>query len=154
MPKRKPAYTLHKPTGQARVRIDGKDRYLGRYRSLESRNRYDDLIAEWLDRNGDVTRYTLTIADLCILFMQHAERYYQKNGEATNEVNAIRSALRSIVKLYADIPARQFGPTRLKLVRESMVKQGYCRTNINKRVGRIRRMFRWAVENEYVPPDV
>ena len=87
--------------------------------------------------------------------MRHAEQYYRKNGEATNEVNAIRSALRSIVKMYADTPARQFGPKRLKNVRESMVKQGYyCRTNINKRVGRIRRMFRWAVENEYVSPEV
>ena len=41
--------------------------YLGRYGSAESRERYDDLIAEWLCKNGDVTRYTLTIADLCIL---------------------------------------------------------------------------------------
>lgn len=32
MPKtlRKPAYLLHKPTGQARIRIDRKDHYLGR----------------------------------------------------------------------------------------------------------------------------
>ncbi len=27
MPKTKPAYLLHKPTGQARVRIDGRDTY-------------------------------------------------------------------------------------------------------------------------------
>ena len=46
MPKRKPAYTLYKPTGQARVRIDGKDHDLGRFRSPESRNRYDELIVE------------------------------------------------------------------------------------------------------------
>lgn len=58
------------------------------------------MIAEWLDRNGDVTRYTLTIDDLCILFMQHAEQYYRKNGEPTNEVNVIRIALRHIVNLY------------------------------------------------------
>ena len=42
--KRKPAYTLHKPTGQARVRIKGKDHYLGEYGTPESRERYDDLI--------------------------------------------------------------------------------------------------------------
>jgi hypothetical protein len=34
--KRKPSYLLHKATGQARVRIDGKDEYLGEYGSLES----------------------------------------------------------------------------------------------------------------------
>ncbi len=46
--KRKPAYLLHQATGQARVRIDRKDHYLGVFGSQESRDRYDDLIAEWL----------------------------------------------------------------------------------------------------------
>jgi hypothetical protein len=32
----KPAYTLHRPTGEARVRIDGRDQYLGTYASSES----------------------------------------------------------------------------------------------------------------------
>jgi hypothetical protein len=49
MPKilKKPAYTLHKPTGQARVRIGQRDYYLGEYGSPESRDQYDALIAEW-----------------------------------------------------------------------------------------------------------
>ena len=51
--KRKPSYLLHKPTSQARVRIDGKDHYLGEYGSQESRDRYDDLVAEWFALNGD-----------------------------------------------------------------------------------------------------
>jgi len=52
MPKtlRKPAYLLHKPSGQARVRIDRKDRYLGNYGSPESREAYDDIIADWFAR--------------------------------------------------------------------------------------------------------
>jgi hypothetical protein len=37
MPRRKgiPAYSLHKPSGQARVRIEGRDHYLGPYDSPE-----------------------------------------------------------------------------------------------------------------------
>ena len=50
--KRKPSYLLHKPTGQARVRIDGKDIYLGEYGTPESRDRYDDLMTEWFARQG------------------------------------------------------------------------------------------------------
>ena len=73
--------------------------------------------------------------------MRHAEQYYRKNGEPTNEVNAIRSALRNIVNLYRKSPAREFGPKRLKTVRQAMVEAGYYRTNINKLVGRIKRMF-------------
>lgn len=57
MPKRsKPAYSLHKATGQAQVRINGKDHYLGAYGSPESREIYEDLIAEWFARSGDVSR--------------------------------------------------------------------------------------------------
>ena len=41
-----PSYLLHKPTGQARVRIDGKDHYLGPYGSDESRIAYGKLIAQ------------------------------------------------------------------------------------------------------------
>ena len=43
---RVPAYRLHKPSGQARVIIDGQHIHLGRYGSPESREKYARLIAE------------------------------------------------------------------------------------------------------------
>ncbi len=49
--RRIPAYVHHKPTGQARVRIDGKDFYLGAYGTSESYDRYDELIAGMLERD-------------------------------------------------------------------------------------------------------
>jgi hypothetical protein len=84
--KRKPSYLLHKPTGQARVRIDGKDHYLGAYDYLgaygsrESRERYDDLIAEWFTSESDASRYTLTIDDLALLYLEYAKAYYRMQG--------------------------------------------------------------------------
>jgi hypothetical protein len=48
MSPRTPSYCLHKASVQAVVRISGKDHYLGRYNSPESRTEYDRLIAEWL----------------------------------------------------------------------------------------------------------
>jgi hypothetical protein len=97
--KRKPSYLRHKSTGQARVRIDGKDHYLGPYGSPESRERYDDLIAEWFAK-GDVSNYKLTVDDLSILFAEHAESYYRKDGEPTSEVCSIRHALRPLVAIF------------------------------------------------------
>ena len=50
MPKRDghvPGYLLHKPSGQARVIIDGKHIYLGEYGSPESHEKYARLIAEF-----------------------------------------------------------------------------------------------------------
>jgi hypothetical protein len=49
MPRRKnavPTYSRHKPTGQARTRIAGRDIYLGAYGSRESRLRFAMLAAE------------------------------------------------------------------------------------------------------------
>jgi hypothetical protein len=43
-----PAYRLHKPTGQAVVRIDGRDHYLGKHGAEASQEKYRRLIAEWL----------------------------------------------------------------------------------------------------------
>jgi hypothetical protein len=103
MPKtrRKPAYTHHKGTNQARVRINGKDHYLGEYGSPESRERYDDLIAEWFTTCGDTARYTLTIDDLCLQFMEHAEAYYRhKDDTPTGETTNLRHALSFLVRVH------------------------------------------------------
>ena len=41
-----PKYTRHKSSGQARVRVNGKDVYLGVYNSAESRKEYNRICAE------------------------------------------------------------------------------------------------------------
>jgi hypothetical protein len=53
---------LHKPTGQAYVRINGKFHYLGEYDSPESHKRYEILIAKWLGGTLKTDRDSLTIA--------------------------------------------------------------------------------------------
>ena len=43
-----PAYRLHKPTGQAVVRLDGRDFYLGKHGTEASHEAYRRTVAEWL----------------------------------------------------------------------------------------------------------
>jgi len=63
-----PAYTLHRGTGQARVRIDGRDHYyLGRYESPESRHRYKELVDKWRFEKGAKESPDLTIAQRSVL---------------------------------------------------------------------------------------
>ena len=150
---RKPSYLLHRPSGQARVRIKGKDHYLGEYGSPESRELYDDLIVEWFGR-GDAGHVTLTLDDLALLYVKHAEQHYRKHGRPTSELSCIKTAIRYVIRLYGTSRVRDFGPRALKAVRDAMIADGHCRRSINKHVGRIRRLFRWGVENEYVPSEV
>jgi integrase len=152
--KKKPAYTLHKPTGQARVRIDGHDHYLGAYGSQKSRDEYDGLILEWLAQEGDVRKYTLTVDELAILFMDFARGYYRKNGKVTSEIACYRTALRPLIGLFGTTRVRDFGPRMLKKVRSEFVAAGHVRRTVNSMVTRIRRLFKWGVADQYVPPSV
>jgi integrase len=42
----------------------------------------------------------------------------------------------------------------LRTVREDIIAAGLCRRTINTRIGRLKRVFRWAVSFELVPPAI
>lgn len=155
-----PGYLLHKASGQARARIGGKDHYLGPYGSDESRKRYAELIAVPEGIEVDPFKSSpgsagITIAELTLAYLRHAETYYVKNGEITDEVACVKSAVRHLVKLFGLTAANEYGALKLKATRQSMLDSGtMCRNYINQSVGRIRRMFRWAVENELVDAGI
>lgn len=154
MKKQQPKYALHKATGQARVRIDGKSIYLGEYGSEESRRRYDEVVTDYMKGTLNVSFHKLTISQLSIAYVKHAKSYYVKNGRITSEVSNIQVALRPLVKLHGKGLVAEFGPTKLKQVRELMIQNGIVRKSVNRGIGRIKRMFRWGVENEMVSTNV
>ncbi len=150
-----PAYLLHKASGQARVRIDGRDHYLGVYGSQESRRAYDDLIREWFDRQTDPRQLRITVADLCLIYLPFVETYYRRpDGSPTSEVGSIRDTLKILVGMHGTARIREYTPMKLREVRDEMIRRGFVRTSINQRIGRVRRMFRWAVAEGHVPADV
>jgi integrase len=149
-----PAYRKHKGTGQAVVTLNGRAYYLGRHGSKESRATYNRLIAEWLagGRRLPDADNGLTVSELIRAFWPHVETHYRRpDGTPTNEVGDYKLSLRPLRELYGRTPAKDFGPLALKAVRQRMVEAGLCRGVVNQRIGRIRRMFRWATENELVP---
>ena len=157
--KKTPSLRKHKPTGQAVVTIDAKDYYLGKHGSETARATYDQLIAEWL-ANGRrlppaaARRVDCTVNELVLAYWRHAQAYYVKDGEPTGEVSNVRDALRPLRRLYGRSSAQDFGPGNLKTVREAMIKAGLSRPVVNARVNRIRRAFKWGVEEEMIPPSV
>jgi integrase len=161
-----PSYRLHKPTGQAVVRLDGRDHYLGKHGSDESHEKYRRIIAEWLTAGrakspapADSTvpaAGTTTVNDVILAFLtRHAEAHYRRpDGTPTGELGNYRHSLRPLRQLYGRAPASGFGPLNLKAVRRQMIESGLCRTTINQRVGRIVRVFKWAASEELVPAGV
>ncbi len=157
MPERIPKYRLHRPSGLAVVTVGGRDVYLGKHGSRESRDEYDRVVGEWLAsrparraaRPDDVS-----VGELMLAYLAWADGYYRKDGRPTSEPGNIRAALRPLRRLYGVTPARDFGPLALKAVRRSMIEAGLCRNEVNKRAGQVTRMFRWAAEGEMVPASV
>jgi integrase len=66
----------------------------------------------------------------------------------------VRDAFEIVKRLFGLTPAKDFGPKRLKGCRKRMVKKDWSRGYINSQVARIRRAFRWAVEEEMIPGEV
>ena len=152
---RVPSYRRHKPTGQAVVTINGRDIYLGKWNSAASKDEYDRLIAEFL-ANGRRLQSDAgtTVVEVLNAYRKFAENYYRKDGRVTSEYGCILESLKIVRELYGRKIANDFGPLALKAVRQRMVDKGWSRGHINKAIGRIRRCFKWAVENELVRRDL
>ena len=97
----------------------------------------------------------VSVVELCSRFWRHAGQYYRKpDGSPGKELHHFTQAFKPLKKLYGRTPAIEFGPLALRTVREEMVKIGWCRRHVNFQVSRIKRMFRWATENELLPGSV
>ena len=174
MPRREsvPSYRLHKQSGQAIVTLVDplkrrKDVLLGPYDSPTSRVEYGRVLAEW-EANGryfqphqqtedaaDEAGMALSVNELILRFWTHVEEHYRHpDGTPTSEVDNYRLSLRPLRELHGHTRAREFGPLALKAVRQRMIDQRLCRRLINQRIGRIKRLFKWAVGEELVPPAV
>ena len=155
---RVPKYRHHKASGQAIVTLSGHDHYLGPHDSPASHSAYEKLVAEWLGNGRQLVPParlgTLSVNELLAAYLAFAESYYSRNGKPTSEYVAVRDAMKPVRELYGRTVVRDFGPLALKAVREKMIQQKLARRHINQRVNRVRRVFKWGVENELVPPLV
>ena len=164
MPRQRiPSYRLHKPSGQARVIINGVHIYLGQFNSQKSRAKYAQLLAEHFgsgtfsadDRPplpGELLP-DLTVDELLVKYLGFAEGYYVKDGEPTKELTSMKEAMGHLRGMFGTDSALAFGPKKLKAVREHMiVAHNLSRGVINARINRIKRIFKWAVSEELVEP--
>src|SRR5688572_603176 len=116
-----PTYRLHRPSGQAIVRIDGHTHYLGTWQSPESRARYGELVIEKLGQRPQSLAEQASrdpdrrIEDLIAAYWQHAQDFYKDSatGIATSQLAHIKLVVRHLRHLYADLKITDFGPLKL-----------------------------------------
>jgi integrase len=170
-----PAYRQRAGYSQALVTLTDavtrrrKDFWLGEYGTPESRERYHRLIGKWEaagrrlpSGDWDIAPAErgagMKISELVVEYFDWAKKYYRPN-----EVATLRVALRLLRKMYGESLAVEFGPQKLRLVRESMIRGSesetprripWTRTHCNHQCRRIRAMFKWASSHELVPVSV
>lgn len=151
-----PRYCRHKGTNQAVVTLNGHDFYLGKWNTRASRREYDRLIGEWIagGRQFRSPTHDLTVVELVAQYVKWADRYYRRDGVPTRVLPGIKCAMRYLKNTYAELPACEFGPLRLKSLRERMVKDGLARTYVNQHVAWIKCCFKWGASEELVPATI
>jgi len=104
-----------------------------------------------------------TIRHLCDAYLSHATTYYSNTPAILRHLAALRDLLWLTVD--SELPAAEFGPKRLKAVREVMITGGWARASgrvtkpwsrsyANAQTERLKQMFRWGVGEELVPHAV
>lgn len=160
-----PKIYLHKPTGRARVRLLGRDWYLGPWGSPQAQAEYARLLAEYQAGRLAVpgTKPALLVADVVAMWWEEVAGKYSARGR---EANHFRASLQPLLALYATLPAAEFSSLRLEDLRGAMTRgdwpggpalqvpprQGWCRNTCNRRCGRIKTVWRWAERRGHVPP--
>lgn len=152
---RKPLYGHNK--GLARTTVNGKRVYLGEYNSPESKAAFAEIIAEWETAHAErrpTANVELTVSRLAVLFLQHADKEYRRDGVPTGETANFRHALQSMNNLFHGVRVIDFGPKKLKQLQQQMVKDGLAQQTINGRIRRIKQVFEWGVSEEMLSVGV
>jgi integrase len=146
------AYSHHKATGQAFVRVDGRIHYLGKYGTPESRVRHRNIVAAAQARREafDLLR-PLSVGELCERFVAAMQR---EHGPRSWQDIEARAVALTVCAKHAGMVAAAFGPKALQDIQQAMLKADrLTRYGINRRKQHIVAMFKWAVSEELVPPS-
>ena len=176
MPKlttRVPKYSRHKQRNLAFVRLDGKQRLLGPYDSIESRQKYDLLIAIWITngrklpadwrrrldaesgsaptktkRSGGSKPIESSIpleTTVGEIIAQYIPfaEEYYAGNRTFEQAKQISGCLR---QGYERTSAVHFGPKQIHELRNQWVIDGWGRKHANDMTTRVVAMFRWAAE--------
>lgn len=156
-----PNYKKHPTKDEARCWAGGRWVSLGKYGSESSRREYEKVCA--VVRKAAVAGIVVpprpkkgaTVDEVVVAFVGYAAGHYRlADGRASSELRHYRDAVAVMLEMYGESPAAEFGPLALQAVRQAMIEKEWCRNQINKHVGRLRRVFKWAASQELVPPEL
>jgi len=153
---RKPKYRRHSSRDLGFVEHAGKRRYFtGCYGSEESLGEYRDFLKSLGFLTAAAHRQPASAVSLPVLiarFQAWADATYPA-GPRSYCAN-LRAANRLLAEFMGVERADAFTPLKAKAFQQWLIEQKQSRGYINTTLGRIRRMFKWAVSEELIPVTV
>ena len=158
-----PSCLLHQQSGRARgvwtdvAGVRHQKLLPGRFDAPESRTAFARLQLELEASPAAAVADPagITVVEVLAAHLDHAARHYRRaDGTPTHEMVEYQLVYCVVRELYGHTPATEFGPLALKAVRAAMLARDWCRSLVNQRVGRVRRIFKWAAGEELIPFEV
>lgn len=92
-----------------------------------------------------------TVDEICGGWIGWCETYYRrKDGSQTGEAWGCQNAVRILRKMYGTRPAAELQHADMLAVRDALVRSGIARVTVNRYMERIKRMWRWALDEGLV----
>ncbi|MGC3971781.1 MAG: site-specific integrase [Pirellulales bacterium] len=155
---RQPKYRHHKASGNAVVTVYGRDVYLGKFGSKESKLAYSRLMVEWVGNEGvepPPKSEDLTVAELANAYRRWAKRHYVREGVSIATYSKVELMMKQLGKNpYGLTAVCNFGPSMLKGLQAELANSGKARRYVNDLIDIVRRCFKWGVSEELVAVSV
>jgi integrase len=151
-------------SGQARIRLNGKDCYLGPFGSNVSKKKYAELAAQFAGSQvmPDPQKHKATIGELTLAFLKAHSEMPEK------EVWHYKRICKLLNRRHGHLPASMFGTGELSRLRTSLLAGDWMTAEerkhpkagpwsvfmANRGVNKIRSLFRWGEEQGHVAPGV
>lgn len=151
-------------SGQARVTINGKTHYCGRWGSAEAYARYAELLREWQDNDGKVVepvphagQVHLKVRDLFRQFLDYVDGSgrYRKNGKPTQQRSMFALIGRELGEFAGHLPVTKVTEATLVSWRDQIERNPeLTRRGINRKIQAALQVFKWGRARGLVPKPV
>ncbi len=174
-----PVHRRHKTHNRGYIHCEGRQWWTAEWGSMAANHLYDIFVSLWLQAGRRLpdglnpkewqarkqaalanmdseseAQEIYRVSDLVADFLQFAHVHYRKDGQSTREAENITYMVRPLLEALGDLPVDAFRLQDLVTYRDLLIEAGLARSQINKQVQVIRRIFKHGVFEGFVPAGI
>ncbi len=114
----------------------------------------------WAEQTRQIRKHErdedgVTVEDVCAAWTARAEVYYRHaDGTPTSEARGAFVDVNLFREMYGNATMAELTHRDMLRHRDALIRSGVCRQTVNRRVGAVKRMIAWALEEAMIPAVV